>query len=366
MVNLSGTERWRELCRLLDIDDGGLDYSSPEGLSKLSDREWNRTVLQQVIAASRAGPPTSGRRRCWPSRPRWPSATHSRSGWRSDQASVARWWSRRDDPVFGRVPLVPDRPDRSVPAGAARPPARCGAGALGGHRVIDLSNFWAGPLAARLLAELGADVVKVEPPGGEGAYQLVPVLPNIYVDANRSKRGVVLDLRTAQDRARLLDLVAASDVVVENAVAGTWERLGARGGPRCGPSTRARSTPGPRASGDGPLASRPWFDYVVQAATGMEMTQGVGPAAARQLHGQRLWHRAASGGRDRPGAAGAGAGRAVTSVEASLMMTATVFQSEEVAALAVRGAARTPSAPDSGAPVGCHLRAEDGWVMVCV
>ena len=44
-VNLSGTERWRELCRLLGIDDGGLDYSTPEGLAKLSDREWNREML---------------------------------------------------------------------------------------------------------------------------------------------------------------------------------------------------------------------------------------------------------------------------------------------------------------------------------
>jgi crotonobetainyl-CoA:carnitine CoA-transferase CaiB-like acyl-CoA transferase len=89
-----------------------------------------------------------------------------------------------------------------------------------------MSSFWAGPLAARLLAELGADVIKVEPPGGEGAYQLMPALPNIYLDANRSKRGLTLDLREDEDRRRLLDLVGVADVVVENAVAGTWERLG--------------------------------------------------------------------------------------------------------------------------------------------
>ena len=53
MVNLSGTERWRELCRLLGMDDGGLDYSTPEGLAKLSDREWNRAMLQRVIEALR-------------------------------------------------------------------------------------------------------------------------------------------------------------------------------------------------------------------------------------------------------------------------------------------------------------------------
>ena len=51
MVNLSGTERWRELCRLLGIDDGGLDYGTPEGLSRLSDKEWNRAKLAEVTAA---------------------------------------------------------------------------------------------------------------------------------------------------------------------------------------------------------------------------------------------------------------------------------------------------------------------------
>ena len=49
MVNMSGTERWRELCRLLGLDDGGLDYSTPEGLSKLADREWNRAMLARFI-----------------------------------------------------------------------------------------------------------------------------------------------------------------------------------------------------------------------------------------------------------------------------------------------------------------------------
>ena len=66
----------------------------------------------------------------------------------------------------------------------------------------------------------------MEPPGGEGGFQMMPVLPNIYVDGNRSKRGLVLDLKDAGDQARLRDLVAASDVVVENAMAGVWERLG--------------------------------------------------------------------------------------------------------------------------------------------
>ena len=188
-----------------------------------------------------------------------------------------------DDPVLGRVPLVGPPVRIAVEPGERRPGRRHGGeqGALGGHRIIDLSSFWAGPLASRLLAELGADVVKVEPPGGEGGFQMMPVLPNIYVDANRSKRGIVLDLKTPEDRVRLLDLVAASDVVVENAMAGAWERLG------LDEDALRAVNPGlvyARAKGfgvAGPLASRPSFDYVVQAATGMEMTQGGGGGRCR-------------------------------------------------------------------------------------
>ncbi len=278
MVNLSGTERWRELCRVLGMDDGGLDYSTPEGLSRLSDREWNRDVLQRVIA--RFGARTAEE---WETallaQPAAVAKCNSLAEWLAhDQARLDHLVVDTDDPVLGRVPLVGPPVRIAAGPGQPRPGRRHGGeqGALGGHRIVDLSSFWAGPLASRLLAELGADVVKVEPPGGEGGFQMMPVLPNIYVDANRSKRGIVLDLKTPEDRLRLLDLVAASDVVVENAMAGAWERLGL--------AEDALRAVNPalvyaRAKGfgvAGPLASRPSFDYVVQAATGMEMTQGGG------------------------------------------------------------------------------------------
>ena len=259
-----------------------------------------------------------------------------------------------------------------VEPGERRPGRRHGGeqGALGGHRIVDLSSFWAGPLASRLLAELGADVVKVEPPGGEGGFQMMPVLPNIYVDGNRSKRGLVLDLKAPTDRARLLDLVAASDVVVENAVAGVWERLGL--------DEAALRAVNPalvyaRAKGFGsvgPLASRPSFDYVVQAATGMEMTQGGGraPVAGNVVvndYGTGLLLAAgivcALLGRAR--------GAAVTTVEASLAVTATLYQAADVARLAAGGAAAGDvdqvGAPELRGPsVGRRLyRAKDGWVV---
>jgi crotonobetainyl-CoA:carnitine CoA-transferase CaiB-like acyl-CoA transferase len=288
----------------------------------------------------------------------------------SEQARVDELVREVDDPVLGRVPLVGPPVRIAFGPGERRPGRRHGGeqGALGGHRIIDLSSFWAGPLASRLLAELGADVVKVEPPGGEGGFQMMPVLPNIYVDANRSKRGIVLDLKTPEDRVRLLDLVAASDVVVENAMAGAWERLGL--------SEEELRAVNPdliyaRAKGfgvTGPLARRPSFDYVVQAATGMEMTQGGG---ARPVPVNFTANDYGTGLLLGAGVVlallGRARGVAVTGVEASLALTSTVFQSEDVAALAVAGAVPDRVGADLWGPsMWFHLyRAEDGWVTVC-
>ncbi len=366
MVNLSGTERWRELCRLLDMDDGGLDYSSPEGLAKLSDKEWNRVALQRVIDGF------AGR-----TADEWEAALLQQPAAVAKCNTLAEWLAheqaRTEGLVVetGPVPLVGPPVRIGTASGVQhRSGRRHGSeqGALGGHRIVDLSSFWAGPLAARLLAELGADVVKVEPPGGEGGFQLMPVLPNIYVDGNRSKRGLVLDLKAAEDRARLLDLVAASDVVVENAMAGAWERLGLDEA-----QLRAvnPSLVYARAKGfglAGPLATRPSFDYVVQAATGMEMTQGGGSRPVpvnftANDYGTGLLLAAgivlALLGRAR--------GAAVTTVEASLALMATVFQSEDVASLGFRGSVPDLVGDDLlGPAAGCRLyRAKDGWVTVC-
>ncbi len=374
MVNLSGTERWRELCRLLGIDDGGLDYATPEGLSRLSDKEWNRAKLAEVTAAF-ASRTADEWEAALLERPAAVAKCNTLAEWLgSEQARANELVVETDDPVLGRVPLLGPPVRIGAEPGERRPGRRHGGeqGALGGHRIVDLSSFWAGPLASRLLAELGAEVVKVEPPGGEGGFQMMPVLPNIYVDGNRSKRGLVLDLKAPADRARLLDLVAASDVVVENAVAGVWERLGLD-------ETALRAVNPAlvyaRAKGFGsvgPLATRPSFDYVVQAATGMEMTQGGGraPVAGNVVvndYGTGLLLAAgivcALLGRAR--------GAAVTTVEASLAVTATLYQAADVARLAVDGAAAADvdrvGAPELRGPsVGQRLyRANDGWVVVC-
>ena len=103
---------------------------------------------------------------------------------------------------------------------------------LAGLRVVDLSRVLAGPYCTQLLADLGADVIKVENPdggdetrawgppfaeGGESAY---------YLSVNRGKRSVALDLKDERDRAAAAELCARADVVVENFRVGTAARFG--------------------------------------------------------------------------------------------------------------------------------------------
>jgi crotonobetainyl-CoA:carnitine CoA-transferase CaiB-like acyl-CoA transferase len=93
---------------------------------------------------------------------------------------------------------------------------------LDGLRVIDLSLWQPGHTATQLLADLGADVLKVEPPGGD---RMRP-LSDRFVNFNGWKRSIALDLKLEEDRTRLHELVAGAEVVVENYRPGVAERLG--------------------------------------------------------------------------------------------------------------------------------------------
>ena len=98
---------------------------------------------------------------------------------------------------------------------------------LGGVRVLDLTTFLSGPYAAMVLAQLGADVVKVESPAGDPTRggQTVPD-SDFWFALHRDRRSVVLDLKQPGDHARLLDMVPRFDVVLDNARPGVMERLG--------------------------------------------------------------------------------------------------------------------------------------------
>jgi len=101
---------------------------------------------------------------------------------------------------------------------------------LEGIRVVDLTQYEAGPSATQILAWLGADVIKVEPPGGEPSRHLIGGDAErdsiVFVLFNQSKRSVVLDLATDAGRARLRALLRTADVLAENFAPNTLERLG--------------------------------------------------------------------------------------------------------------------------------------------
>src|SRR5215813_1941284 len=100
---------------------------------------------------------------------------------------------------------------------------------LAGIRVIELANFIAGPLAGTLLADMGADVVKIEPPQGDMGRAMPPLTNDesvSFVALNRNKRSLVLDLKREQAREIVLKLAASSDVFLEAYRPGALDKLG--------------------------------------------------------------------------------------------------------------------------------------------
>src|SRR4051812_18579944 len=107
-------------------------------------------------------------------------------------------------------------------------------GPLHGIRVLDLTQMLAGPYCTMLLADLGADVVKVEPLAGDGARRFGPFHPEdrerhyggYFQSINRGKRSIAVDLKAPDGAALVHRLADASDVLVENYRAGVMDRLG--------------------------------------------------------------------------------------------------------------------------------------------
>lgn len=104
-------------------------------------------------------------------------------------------------------------------------------GPLDGVRVIDITTAWAGPMAACMLADLGCDVIHVDLPGSPGGTNFIPHLPGTTLSwahqtVNRNKRSITVDLHQREGIELLLELVAVSDVVVENFKPGTLEGWG--------------------------------------------------------------------------------------------------------------------------------------------
>jgi succinyl-CoA:mesaconate CoA transferase len=152
-------------------------------------------------------------------------------------------------------------------------------GPLADVRVVDFSQMLAGPFATMLLADLGADVVKIEPPGGEMTRDNPPHLHEdepfggYFQSVNRSKRSLVIDLKSEDGLETAKCLVDDADVVVENFRVGTMDRLGLsyetlseRNEGLVYASIRGFGDP---RGGESPHADRPAFDLIAQAMGGI-------------------------------------------------------------------------------------------------
>ncbi|MGA8428005.1 MAG: CoA transferase [Candidatus Dormiibacterota bacterium] len=146
---------------------------------------------------------------------------------------------------------------------------------LSGVRVVDLSRILAGPYCTMVLADLGADVIKIEPPGGDETRRFGPPFSGdtaaYFASANRNKRSIVLDLKQQRDLAILGQLVVGADVVVHNYTERVSAQLGVDAGwvaernPRCIVC---------RVSGFGADSDEPAYDLVLQAASGLMSITG--------------------------------------------------------------------------------------------
>jgi len=154
-------------------------------------------------------------------------------------------------------------------------------GPLAGIRVVDLSRALAGPYATMMLADAGADVLKVEPPDGDDSRGWLPFVDRdgvresaYFLSANRGKRSIRLDLKSEDGARRLRELCAHADVLVENYRPGLLDRLGL--------SPESLRSANPRLvtlsitgfGTGGPDGHRPGFDQIVQAEAGLMSLTG--------------------------------------------------------------------------------------------
>src|SRR5579872_4825119 len=132
-------------------------------------------------------------------------------------------------------------------------------GALDDVRVIDFGQYLPGPLATMLLADAGADVIRIDPPGGP--------LWHHHTNAvlQRGKRSIILDLRQSNDRELANRLIATADVVVENFSPGVMERLGLGASACCDANRRLIYCSMPAFASDDPRAGVPGWEGVVAA-----------------------------------------------------------------------------------------------------
>ena len=151
------------------------------------------------------------------------------------------------------------------------------AGALDHLLVLDLTSHLSGPYCAMMLADHGADVLKIEPPVGDAARKMPPFINGEsapFMTWNRNKRSVVLDLKLAADKDALRDLIDRADILIENYRPGGLARLGFGWDVLHARNPRLILASISGFGQTGPYASRGGFDLITQAMSGLMSTNG--------------------------------------------------------------------------------------------
>jgi len=144
---------------------------------------------------------------------------------------------------------------------------------LAGIRVLEFCHTIMGPSAGLILADLGADVIKVEPANGDPTRRRIGFAAGFFPTFNRNKRSVAIDLKSSEGRALLYRLVETADVLIENFAPGTMDRLG------CGYGDLSQKNPrlvycALKGFLSGPYEHRPALDEVVQFMAGLAYMTG--------------------------------------------------------------------------------------------
>jgi crotonobetainyl-CoA:carnitine CoA-transferase CaiB-like acyl-CoA transferase len=156
--------------------------------------------------------------------------------------------------------------------------SQAASGAMTGLRVIDLTRVLGGPYCTQILADHGADVIKVEPPAGDEVRDWGPPFHGedaaYFIGINRNKRSIGLDLASEGGRAVLMKMLENADVLIENFKPGTLDKWGIGNDVLRAKFPRLVHC---RISGfgaDGPRGGNPGYDAIIQAMTGMIMATG--------------------------------------------------------------------------------------------
>lgn len=149
---------------------------------------------------------------------------------------------------------------------------------LAGLKVLDLSRILAGPWCTQLFGDLGADVIKIESPEGDGTRQWGPPFFNdqsaYYLSTNRNKRSRVLDFKNASDLDALKELIASADILIENFRAGTLHKFGLDGESALAINPRLIYCSIHGFKEDSSWGKKPGFDALIQAMSGLMSITG--------------------------------------------------------------------------------------------